>query len=58
MNNVIIVFQKFLALGKDKLSLFSVIGILKTFDFDLHFLPGTLVGILIGFLKINIAPLN
>ena len=58
MNNVIIVFQKFLALGKDKLSLFSVIGILKTFHFDLHFLPGTLAGVLIGFLKINIAPLN
>ena len=56
MNNVIIVFQKFLALRKDKLFLFSVIGILKTFHFDLHFLSGTLAGI--GFLKINIAPLN
>ena len=53
-----IVFQKFLALRKDKLSLFSVIVILKNFHFDLHFLLGTLVGIPISFLKTSTASSN
>ena len=58
VHNVVIVFQKFPALRKDELSLFSVIGILKTFHFDLLFLPGTLAEILISFLKTSIASSN
>ena len=58
VHNVIIFFQNFPALRKDKFSLFSVIVILKNFHFDLHFLPGTLVGILISFLKTSTASSN
>ena len=58
VHNIVNVFQKFPALRKDELSLFSVIGILKTFHFDLLFLPGTLAEILISFLKTSIASSN
>ena len=60
VHNAVIVFQisKFPALRKDELSLFSVIGTLKTFHFDQLFLPGTLAEILISFLKTSIASSN
>ena len=58
VHNAVIVFQKFPALRKDELSLFSVIGTLKTFHFDELFLPGTLAEILISFLKTSIASSN